>query len=573
MSRHHLEQLEGRQMMAFFDGSLVPIGEFQVVTPTPIVVEGTAGPDSIYVSQDASGNLVVHNNGAVSTHAAWQVSKVVINGYSGRDMIYAYPNVSRPIHANGGFDNDSLYGGAAADDLRGGHGIDYIVGNNGNDVLDGGVAGFASFWDNTGRDSVFGMAGDDTLYANEVDECYLHAGDGNDSIYGYERAEKVIAGAGADYIYTAGGNDNISAGSENDIVYAGAGDDVVHGEAGNDWMSGDDGNDKMYAGAGDDVMAGGNGDDVLVSIGGGQYDMIGGNAGYDSFWCDAEVTEKVLDADYWETNNQHIHRVAGFRNYHYSSGTNIAVSRELNGQNLAEPVNGGDFSRNFSTQPLFAPTGPTQDDVDQGNLGDCYFLAPLAAIAKTNPDRIRQSVVELGDRTYAVRFHSGGTEQYVRVDADLPTNSTGGLIYAGLGTGGSLWTAIMEKAWAFYRKNDSNWSSTGWGYHQDSYGSLGASSSSKLDVSWWYKTWNSSTDLWNHIKGQLDAGRAVTISTGEDPAHLVKTHVYSVDSVYIGTDGTRRLVLRNPHGGANPYVDMPVGHLFSNIQDVVSAVV
>src|SRR5688572_11579109 len=418
--KQQMEQLEDRQLMAFIDASLIDVGPIQIITPTPMVVEGTSGNDRIYVSQDAAGNLVVDNNGVISTRAAWQVSKVVINGNSGSDMLYAYSNVTRPIEATGGYGNDSIYGGAAADDLRGGQGIDYIVGNDGNDVLDGGVAGNASF-ENTGNDSLFGMNGHDTMYASEYGNCYLNGGAGDDSVYGYEGMENVVAGDGADYVWTAGGKDSIAAGAGNDIVYAGAGDDVVHGDSGNDWMGGDDGNDKMYAGAGDDVMAGGNGDDVMVSIGGGQYDMIGGNAGYDSFWCDAEVTEKVLDADYWETNNGHIHRVAGFRNYHYSSGTNIAVSRELNGQNLAEPVNGGDFSRNFSTQPLFAPTGPTQDDVDQGSLGDCYFLAPLAAIAKTNPDRIRQSVVELGDRTYAVRFHSGGTEQYVRVDADLPT--------------------------------------------------------------------------------------------------------------------------------------------------------
>jgi hypothetical protein len=560
-----------------FDSPFVPIGEFQIIEPTPLVVEGTSVNDNIYISQDASGNLVVNNNGVVTTRAAWTVSKVVVNGNSGSDFIYAYANVSRPIHATGGYGNDSIYGGAAADDLRGGGNVDYIVGNDGNDVLDGGVAGFASGFENNGNDSVWGMNGDDTLYASELGNCLLNGGAGADSIYGYEGVENVSAGAGADYVWTAGGKDVISAGSENDIVYAGAGDDIVHGEAGNDWIGGDDGNDKLYAGAGDDVMAGGNGDDLLVSIGGGQYDMIGGNAGYDSFWCDAETTERVTDADYAETVNGHVHRVAGFRSYHYSSGTNILVSRELNGQNLAEPINGGPSTRNFSTMPLFPSVGPNQDDIDQGDVGDCYFLATLGAVAKANPDRIRQSVVDLGDRTYAVRFFSGGTEQYVRVDADLPTwSATSNPRFANLGVENSTWVAIMEKAWAFYRENDSNWSSIAAGWMDEPFGALGVSTDT-LDVSWWYKTWNNSNDLWNYVSGQLNAGKAVTVGTHDGAGTLVGLHAYMVDFAYVAPDGTRRVVLRNPWGNDNtlnmPYVDITASQLFNDIAKVQSAYV
>src|SRR3712207_7906860 len=34
------------------------------------------------------------------------------------------------------------------------------------------------------------------------------------------------------------------------------------------------------------------------------------------------------------------------------------------------------------------------DDVVQGNLGDDFFLATLAAVTKSNPEWIRQSIVE-----------------------------------------------------------------------------------------------------------------------------------------------------------------------------------
>ena len=42
------------------------------------------------------------------------------------------------------------------------------------------------------------------------------------------------------------------------------------------------------------------------------------------------------------------------------------------------------------------------------------------SIAKTNPSDIRNDIVGLGDGTYAVRFHRGDSDSFVRVDADLP---------------------------------------------------------------------------------------------------------------------------------------------------------
>jgi Calpain family cysteine protease/RTX calcium-binding nonapeptide repeat (4 copies) len=567
-----IEELEVRRMMAFTAAIATTIDPVIVTIPrSPVVVSGTNFADQIHISQDTSGNLIVNNSGVISTYSQWMVSKVVVNTFAGGDLIWADSNVSTPIEANGGDGNDSIYGGAAADSLSGGGGHDYIVGNDGNDMLDGGYSG-TYYFDNTGNDSIWGMNGDDTLFAADYGNGMLNGGSGADSMYGYNGAETVTGGAGADYAYTQGGNDVIAMGTENDIVYAGAGDDVIHGDAGNDWLSGDDGNDKMYADAGDDVMAGGNGDDVLVSIGGGQYDMIGGNAGYDSFWADAETTERVTDADAAEMANGHVHRVSGFRSYHYDSGTTISVSRELLGQNLAEPINGGSSSRNFSTKPLFGNTGPNQDDIDQNGLGDCYFMSTLGAIAKANPDRIRQHVVELGDGTYAVQFGSS----YVRVDGDLPTDVNGNLIYAGMGVDNSVWTAVMEKAWAFYRQNDSNWKSVESGLMDEVFGAMGASADTQ-SVSWWYKLWNNSDDLWNYVKGQLNAGKAVTVGTPDDAGTLVGSHAYMVDMVYVAADGSKHIVLRNPWGpndtGGQPYVDITAGQLYDNIDIVQSAYV
>jgi len=60
--------------------------------------------------------------------------------------------------------------------------------------------------------------------------------------------------------------------------------------------------------------------------------------------------------------------------------------------------------RNFSSQPLFASTGPSPLDVDQGDMGDCWLMSALGSAAKANPNSIRQTVVALGDGTYAVEL-------------------------------------------------------------------------------------------------------------------------------------------------------------------------
>lgn len=45
-------------------------------------------------------------------------------------------------------------------------------------------------------------------------------------------------------------------------------------------------------------------------------------------------------------------------------------------------------------------------DVHQGSMGDCYFLASVAALAKTNPEMIKQMIQQNKDGSFTVRFTS-----------------------------------------------------------------------------------------------------------------------------------------------------------------------
>ena len=96
--------------------------------------------------------------------------------------------------------------------------------------------------------------------------------------------------------------------------------------------------------------------------------------------------------------------------------------------------------------PLF-PQEPSLRDVSQGNLGDCYFLANIAAIVSSRPDEIRNMMKDEGD-TVVVRFYSrvrkvGGSDikpVYIRVDKQVPQGFAAHC----------LWVQILEKAFTAY---------------------------------------------------------------------------------------------------------------------------
>lgn len=91
------------------------------------------------------------------------------------------------------------------------------------------------------------------------------------------------------------------------------------------------------------------------------------------------------------------------------------------------------------------------NDVYQGNTGDCYLMASLAALAAANPDLIRQMITLNLDGTYTVRFFNEqtGEAEYITVSADeIPKNKSGEPIYAKYGDNGELWPAIIEKGYA-----------------------------------------------------------------------------------------------------------------------------
>jgi hypothetical protein len=312
---------------------------------------------------------------------------------------------------------------------------------------------------------------------------------------------------------------------------------TVFGGGVNDSLVAGSGNETLYGGTGKNVIKAGNGNDTLVSIGSTSDTLVGG-AGMDSFWTDNNSAEKIQNVTAAENNSGAVHRVGGYINAPVAAVSKKAKPAATN--YIAEPaVDAGVTYTSFSNDPIFASGGPSANDIFQGNVGDCYFLAVLSSTAKVDPARIQQSVLDMGDGTVIVQLDKNGKAVYVHEDESLPVNSDGTLAYAGLGAQNCTWVGLMEKAWTYVRTNAASYDAINAGWMDEAYSALGAS---KVTSTF---TASSAASLLTLIQKDLAAGQGVTYATQSAPdgSGLIEDHAYTVISA-----GTNSLTLRNPWG-------------------------
>lgn len=98
------------------------------------------------------------------------------------------------------------------------------------------------------------------------------------------------------------------------------------------------------------------------------------------------------------------------------------------------------------------------NDVNQGSLGNCWFLAAASAIAEV-PGRMEDVFLNNGLNShgwYGVKFYPLGVEREISIDDYLPVRNHYGsnsLIFSKPSDDGSLWMAILEKAFSKYHGN------------------------------------------------------------------------------------------------------------------------
>jgi hypothetical protein len=217
-----------------------------------------------------------------------------------------------------------------------------------------------------------------------------------------------------------------------------------------------------------------------------------------------------------------------------------------------------------STEPLYGPSGsPSYLDVNQGYLGDCYFLASLGEVALQDPQAIENMITNNGNGTDSVRFFVNGQADYVTVNEELPVFG-GGTHWA---NGSTLefangktdnWVALVEKAYA--ELNAQTNAPQGMQLHSasDSYQGTSVGNGNALrmvtDQSVAATYLSSSTpsstlsSILSSVASNFSAGEEVILQTpAASNGNLVGDHLFMVTGVNAATD---TLTLRNPWGSA-----------------------
>jgi hypothetical protein len=255
-----------------------------------------------------------------------------------------------------------------------------------------------------------------------------------------------------------------------------------------------------------------------------------------------------------------------------ATGTTTGGKVDLPDPKLHKDEMNADGTPKFTTQryegPLFT-NGVEMGDVVQGQLGDCYVPSAFAAMAKANPDFLKNAIKDNGDGTYTVTFKkrdwSSGTmvPVEVKVDGDLYSRSWGGPLY-GASSGDrstskmEMWFPIMEKAYAAFKGGAEGYNGIGnGGASNDVFEAITGLRGSSSSIS----TSSSPTTVFAQVKSAIDNHLPISAGTHGDDQEALYTntgvyadHSYSVVG-YKEEGGVKYVQLRNPWGESEPAGD------------------
>jgi hypothetical protein len=202
------------------------------------------------------------------------------------------------------------------------------------------------------------------------------------------------------------------------------------------------------------------------------------------------------------------------------------------------------------------------NDVKQGGLGDCYFMAGLAAVARAQPERVRSMIERNADGTftvYAWRHNDqweDEVEEYERtaikvvVDAQFPSGYsgpayaefTGDTETVGTEVRQELWPMLFEKA---YAQSKGSYAGIEAGYASTSMSFFGGDQVEDYTPS------DLTIDELRALLQDADkAGRpmALGVPESEHSLGIHGNHYYT----FWGFDAEGRVLLYNPWGSSHP---------------------
>lgn len=193
----------------------------------------------------------------------------------------------------------------------------------------------------------------------------------------------------------------------------------------------------------------------------------------------------------------------------------------------------------------------TTNDVVQGGLGDCYFLAGIHAYTEF-PEIFKRIFVTTNANAagmYLFNVYIRGIPTLVAIDDFLPTLKKK-LIYTKVSTDRSTWVPLLEKVFA---KVNGNYENIEGGNHAEAFKFLTNAPSTYFNV----KKLNA-TSLYTIVSEADLTGNSMGLSTGagsdtvQGVLGIPLGHAYTLMGLkdYTLTDGTviQLYFIRNPHG-------------------------
>ena len=220
-----------------------------------------------------------------------------------------------------------------------------------------------------------------------------------------------------------------------------------------------------------------------------------------------------------------------------------------------------------TTEPLYGASGtPLYTDVNQGYLGDCYFMSALADVALQDPSAIENMIASDGNGAYSVEFVVNGQPDYVTVSDELPTMPKGYYWANGstleFANGSPEWAELVEKAYAELNAQTAAPHGEALNQASDSYAGIDAGGGYALteitgqavdDYSFTSGTSASTFSTDNSLfAADWSSGEEMLVGTSNiQRGNIVADHMYEVIGYTAGTSAaTDMLTLHNPWGSA-----------------------
>ena len=209
-------------------------------------------------------------------------------------------------------------------------------------------------------------------------------------------------------------------------------------------------------------------------------------------------------------------------------------------------------SEKYPERKLFGSNGVTPGDVAQGDLGNCWLMAAISAVAEY-PERIEDIFLNYSANAlgkYCVNIFSLGVPHTVCVDDYLPLKRNEwtdyeNLFYAQVGSDEALWGPLIEKVLA---KNVGNYWHLDTGINADGVSMLNGSPYDEIRH-WDTRNGMTVDKFWDLIKSHDDDRSIMTVkSSPQTGGTFIENHSYVILKTLELESGERLVKLRNPWG-------------------------